>query len=175
MVSKIKVERSKAELRAARRRRTNERLAVEFLGNAATYALAGSYLIDFQPKDPPHELICHEFGTPRYYLFCHAFELLLKSFILSNGGDQSELRAIGHSLELALRRAKTLGYKPSDGVQTLISSLHPFHLGQDFRYTGGLYCTAPDETDLMPMFKIMHKQIEPLAIAAYQRSQLKVD
>lgn len=148
---------------------------MEFLGTAATYALAGSYLIDFQPSEPPYELACEEFGMPRYYLFCHAFELLLKSFILSNGGNQSELRKIGHSLEVALQRAEALGYEPSANVQNLISRLHIFHIDQAFRYETSFFCPPPDQTELMPTFKLMHEQVEPMAIAAYRRAHLKVD
>src|ERR1700730_1682276 len=88
---------------ATRQTMTNEAMALRFAHDGSNFTQAG--------KSLSNEV--KVFG-PRYHLLCHAFELLLKSYILASGGDQSELRAIGHKLNDALARAKELGFQPTD-------------------------------------------------------------
>ena len=76
--------------------------ALGFASDAEAYIGAARQLQDFK-----------SFG-PRYFLFCHALELLLKAQILATGGDQAELLKIRHDLEKAFNRAVELGYAPID-------------------------------------------------------------
>jgi hypothetical protein len=107
------------------------------------------------------------FHSARYYLFCHAFELILKSFILSAGEDQSKLFGVGHRLNEALAEATRLGYSPSDvGLASIVDWLHPFHEGNDFRYARGGYQMLPTAENILTAFKTAHLEIAPLARTA---------
>ncbi len=81
----------------------DEALSVRFAHDAENYAAAAMALDGLN------------FHNVRYHLFCHAFELILKSFILSAGAKRSVLFDVGHSLNDALAEAVELGYKPAHG------------------------------------------------------------
>jgi hypothetical protein len=59
-------------------KKSNELLAIGFANDSEAYIGAAQQLENFR-----------SFG-PRYFLFCHALELLLKAQILASGGDQKE-------------------------------------------------------------------------------------
>jgi hypothetical protein len=133
---------------------TNEALSIRFAGDAESYAMAAMTLTDFK------------FYSVRYHLFCQAFELILKSFILSAGADQRTTFKIGHNLKKALSTAVSLGYRPSHpDLDMLVDWLHPFHEGNDFRYARGGYQLLPTAEDLFAAFKVTHAEISPLARA----------
>jgi hypothetical protein len=135
----------------------DEALSVRFAHDAESYAAAAMALGDDV-----------KFHNVRYHLFCHAFELVFKSFILSAGGKQSVLFSIGHRLNDALAEAINRGYKPSHpGLDTLVDWLHPFHAEHDFRYARGGYQMVPTADDLMATFKTTHAEIAPMARANY--------
>ncbi len=135
----------------------DEALSVRFAHDAENYAAAAMALGDGT-----------KFHSVRYHLFCHAFELILKSFVLSAGGNQSVLFNIGHRLNDALAEAVKRGYKPShQGFDTLVDWLHPFHAEHDFRYARGGYQMLPTADDLLAAFKTADAEIAPLARAAY--------
>jgi hypothetical protein len=135
---------------------TNEALGVRFGSDAMHYAEAAMTL----KQD--------KFHSVRYHLFCQAFELILKSFILSVGEDQEVTFKIGHKLKKALSTAISLGYRPGrPDLTTIIDWLHPFHKGHDFRYARGGYQVLPTADDLMAVFKSSHAEISPLARSFY--------
>jgi hypothetical protein len=97
-------------------RKSNELLAVGFATDAEAYIGAAQQLESFR-----------SFGR-RYFLFCHALELLLKAQILATGADQEELFEIRHDLEKAYGRAIELGYTPADDrVKQIVVWLAPYH------------------------------------------------
>lgn len=64
--------------------------------------LSAAVLVGADPK--------YEISSVRYYLLGHSAELMLKAFLLANGVPLEELKTkIGHDLERALERAKSLG------------------------------------------------------------------
>ena len=133
-----------------------EALSVRFAQDGENYAAAAMVLDEFK------------FHRVRYHLFCHAFELILKSFILSAGAKESDVFRIGHRLNVAFTEAVKRGYKPGHPTfDTLVDWLHLFHVGHDFRYARGGYQLLPTEDDLLAAFTIAHAEIAPLARAAY--------
>lgn len=116
-----------------------------------------------------------QFFSVRYYLFSHAFELVLKSFILAKGGDEKKIRGINHSLKVAYDEAVKMGYTPrNQSLPELIDWLDPFHQHQDFRYGGpnGLVI-MPNTDQTMDIFKDTHSDILPLAKQFYARAKAR--
>jgi hypothetical protein len=134
----------------------NEPLAVGFANDAKAYIDAADQLEDFKVIGP------------RYFLFCHGLELLLKAQILATGGDRAELFAIRHDLEQAYDRAVQLGYQPADDrVKEIIVWLAPYHKHHTFRYKEPGYRTLPTGEDLTTILRSIHLDIEATARAAY--------
>jgi hypothetical protein len=111
--------------------------------NATPIKLARRYLIDAQAfhqaakeldqSDKPEV----KGAPPQHYLECHALELILKSFILSSGGTEREVRGIRHNLCKARTRAIELGLSPADpDTETLIKNLGPITMTTSFDTVG---------------------------------------
>jgi hypothetical protein len=111
MSKKPPIFRIKTVSRPVPERKTNELLAVGFANDAKAYIGAAHQLEDFS-----------SFG-PRYFLFCHALELLLKAQILATGADQEELFEIRHDLEKAYDRAIRAGGRSGEADRCLARSL----------------------------------------------------
>jgi hypothetical protein len=139
---------------------TNEELGLRFAHDASIFANAAKSLSDFRT-----------FG-PRYYLFCHAIELILKSYILSSGGDESELRKkIGHSLIKAFARAKKLGFVPAEkDLELFVKWLDRYHRYHEFRYPKRGVKRVPTAEDLIPVIEGTYKQVEAIATASYLKA-----
>jgi hypothetical protein len=134
-----------------------EGLCVRFAHDAENYAYAAMDLT----KD--------RFVHVRYHLFCHAFELILKSFVLSTGEERKIIYEIRHDLTKALDFALARGFtsaKQSD-LRLFVDWLSPFHDGYDFRYARGGFQQLPVAEDLLAIFKTVHAEIEPFARAYY--------
>jgi hypothetical protein len=143
--------------------KSNELMAVGYIRDAGGYADAAEQLVNFRNHNP------------RYFLFCHAIELALKSYILAAGGDQKELKTIRHDLQKAYDRARALGYKPTDpSVPDIVETLDPYHKDYTFRYKDktGLQI-LPNADELADAVKSMLNQIEPITRAAYLKTQKK--
>lgn len=139
--------------------RSNEHMAVRFAHDAETFTNAAKSLSDFRT-----------FG-PRYYLFCHAIELILKSYILASGGDQSELRDLGHNLVKAFKRAKELGFMPAEkDLKLFVDWLNPYHRDHEFRYPKQGFKQVPVAENLIPVIEGTHKQIEAVARNAFLKA-----
>jgi hypothetical protein len=137
--------------------KSNELLAVSYIGDAAAYADAAAELVNFRRSGP------------LYFLFCHALELALKAYILATGGNRKELKPIRHDLKKLYDRAIALGYRPSDPrIPEIVEWLEPYHSDFSFRYkeATGLR-VLPNPEELGTIFKILHNQIEPVTRAAY--------
>ncbi|MCC8963740.1 hypothetical protein H8A95_15830 [Bradyrhizobium sp. Pear76] len=138
---------------------TNEQLSVRFAYDSSSFAKAAGSLSDTEG-----------FG-PRYYLFCHSLELILKSYILASGGDQAELKGLGHKLNDSLVRAKALGFaSPTTDFDLFVDWLDPFHRSHDFRYATTGFKRVPTSEDLIRVLKAAHDQVEPVARASYLRA-----
>ncbi len=138
---------------------SNEHMAVRFAHDAETFTNAAKSLSDFRT-----------FG-PRYYLFCHAIELTLKSYILASGGDQSELRKLGHNLVKVFKRAKKLGFTPAEkDLKLFVDWLNPYHRDHEFRYPKLGFKRVPVAEDLIPVIEGTHKQITAIARNAFLKT-----
>ena len=52
-----------------------------------------------------------------YFLYHHAAELSLKSFLLTTGETSKSVKKLGHSIGVVLKKCITNGYSPSDDVR----------------------------------------------------------
>lgn len=132
-------------------------ICLRFTGYAQDYADAALELNEFK------------FVNVRYYLLGHAFELILKSYILSQGEPEKKIRKLNHSLIKAHDEAKALGYAPSDKrLRQIVEWLDPFHENQDFRYAGRSgHVILPTIEDALGVFKSTYADVLPLAKAFY--------
>jgi hypothetical protein len=75
---------------------------------------------------------------PVYYLFLHAVELALKSYLYSQGVDEGGLRKIGHDLETAWKEAVRLGIcelcSECEKLQECIQIIGPIYRGNKLEY-----------------------------------------
>src|SRR6476620_10380125 len=97
-------------------------LARGFLTDAEAYLLAAQKL-EQSLEGPP--------SSAEYYLACHSIELMLKAFILINGGTEDEVRKIRHDLLKAWERATELGLCPKDKrIGEVVTMLAPYHYSE---------------------------------------------
>ena len=75
---------------------------------------------------------------PVYYLFLHAVELSLKSYLHFRGVDESSIRRIGHDLETAWQQAVDLGIcdlcSQCQELQDCIEIIGPIYRGNQLEY-----------------------------------------
>lgn len=136
---------------------TNEEMAVRYTGDAKSFAQAAAAL-----RDVDH-------FAPRYFLICHAFELILKAAILATGGSQEELwKELGHDLDACWKRAADLGYTASHpDAHGVVYWLSDFHKDHAFRYRKTGYITVPRAEDVIDIFESVHAEIAKVTRAAY--------
>jgi hypothetical protein len=79
--------------------------------NVGGLSLAHSYLGDAEGYLSAARLLDEHAGqfSPKFFLLCHAIELVLKAFILAKGGTEKETKKIKHDLIAAWSRAVALG------------------------------------------------------------------
>ena len=107
------------------------------------------------PTGPPY--------WPRYFLLCHAIELVLKAYLALYGFTQNELQnEVGHNQKL-LDKAIELGLQISQSAQNEIKLLSEAHKKHWPRY--------PRE-DAKPAFIISH--FEPYVEELFDAVRLKV-
>lgn len=93
-------------------------------------------------------------GSPTFYLFCHAIELVLKAYLLKNGMQLKELagRSYGHDLIALLSRAKKEGiyrYSPtSKRIWPNIAVLNRAYHAKDFEYPADGFRKVVDTREL---------------------------
>ena len=75
---------------------------------------------------------------PVYYLYYHAVELALKSYIYFINQDENELKTIGHNLESAWFKALKMGvaeiYPENQELQQCIKMINPLYKGKELEY-----------------------------------------
>lgn len=72
-----------------------------------------------------------------FFLFGHAIELALKSFLIGQSVPEDELRRLGHDLEACLDRARKCGgfeVHLSEDDHATIAALNPYYRGKEFEY-----------------------------------------
>ena len=83
---------------------------------AHSYAsMAGAF------RTSSNSLDCTHPEAPIYFLYYHALELYLKSFLVSQGVSEGELRSreLGHNLDALLKKSEVLGLKVSPQVSNI--------------------------------------------------------
>jgi hypothetical protein len=81
---------------------------------------------------------------PKYFLYCHAIELVLKAYLLAKGQTERECVKLGHDIGGALRTAKPHGLVLSDLHTGIVESLSREHNRPfSFRYFNKLGWAAP--------------------------------
>ena len=96
---------------------------------AEEYLQAASRLSEGLPKI--------EISMPAYFLFCHAIELALKSFLISQGCTEKGLREIGHDLETAMDEAlkhEAFDMHISDRQKAVLRHVNPYYRGKQLEY-----------------------------------------
>jgi hypothetical protein len=131
-----------------------------------THLLAAAMLSDAKPYLKAARALENEqaIWSPRYFLLCHAIELILKSYLASRGATQKELKDLGHNMLKTYARARKLGLTPSDARTTeIIRWLSPFHKDLVFRYRkghGSVQLPAPN--DLTDVVSSLIDQVDPI-------------
>ncbi len=115
------------------------------------------------------------FGVPMvaYFLFCHAIELGLKSFLIGQGWSDSQLRNLGHDLKGTLAAAEAHpDFKVSltEEDRETILMLSSYYKSKEFEYlyTGSIQLPALDQVE-ETCYRLL-KQIRPLAWRAASSS-----
>jgi hypothetical protein len=110
---------------------------------------------------------------PTYYLYCHAIELALKSFLHFKGMDEKGLRNIGHNLIKAWNECSSYGIKElvdnHQILQECISIMSSQYMGKGFEYGDKGYKSLPDLDQL-------HEALQNILISldTYFRSNISV-
>jgi hypothetical protein len=76
-------------------------------------------------------------SMPAYFLYGHAIELALKSFLISQGTTAGRLKRIGHDLEEAMRIAcmsDAFDIHLSDKHKAVVRMLNPYYRGKELEY-----------------------------------------
>jgi hypothetical protein len=137
-------------------------LAVALLTGATSYLKAARAL----PCAPA-------IWSPQYFLLCHAIELILKSYLASQGATEKELRQLGHKMLRAYSRARKKGFSPSDArTAEIIRWMSPFHEDLVFRYrkTGTGFVQLPAPNDLADVVSSLIHQVDRIV-----RGQLRAN
>lgn len=113
------------------------------------WALARSYLA---AADVLMEQGRTDTYLPSIFLLCHALELGLKSYLLSVGFCDSQLRGIGHDLVKCLSEAEARGltghlrFSPSERDD--LSRINEYYEGKELEYAFGTAKTFPSVEQL---------------------------
>lgn len=113
--------------------------AGHLIGAKALAATAREDAMRTAANDVEQTVFNGKYSASIHLLIGFAFELLLKSAFILNGGNARELsvRGIGHDLLLALDKAEGVGFTSSDPRLRLIAErLRESHLSHQFRYGG---------------------------------------
>ena len=71
---------------------------------------------------------------PRYFLACHAVELVMKAFLLKMGVSEDETQSLKHDLIAILERSIAVGLKVDNQIKSDIAELNIVHNGFWHRY-----------------------------------------
>ena len=141
--------------------RTKVGIARGYLTDAEAFLIAAKTLERSRSKT-----ISFAFG-PKYYLACHAIELILKSYILVSGGSKRALFNIRHDLVGLLNRSTELGLKPKDKrTKHFVNVLGHYHLDHRFRYRKTGLVFVVDAKAMCKVTGNLINQIGPIVNAA---------
>ena len=88
------------------------------------------------------------YPIPLYYLYAHALELALKSYIDFFCQDEKTLRAIGHDIEKALASATEHGiekvFEPNDRFKAIVTGLNRIYKEKSLEYHRSGLWEQPD-------------------------------
>ncbi len=136
----------------------NPLLALDFLERAREFMRAYETLPEL--GRPPE--------WPRYFLFCHAIELVLKAFLAYQGYSQKELIDIfGHDLEALLAKSIDLGLQLSApqtrGNIGLLNEAHAKYWPRYPRETAApVFVIEQFEPDAQDLFTAVFRAIIPM-------------
>lgn len=113
------------------------------------WALARSYL---SAADVLMEQGRTDTYLPSIFLLCHALELGLKSYLLSVGASESQLRGIGHNLVACLSEVEARGlskhflFSPTERDD--LSRINEYYERKELEYASGTAKTFPSVEQL---------------------------
>ena len=94
----------------------------------------------------------HIYPKPLYYLYTHALELALKSYIDFFCQNEKTLKAIGHDIEKALASATKNGigkvFQPNDNFKAVVTNLNPIYKQKSLEYHRTGLWQQPDPADV---------------------------
>lgn len=135
--------------------RTN---ALGLLGFAHSYWVAAVTLQN-TPRSDPHR------NAPVDYLYYHAIELYLKSFLRLKDVSLSQLRRISHRIDRLYDAAVECGLTDKEGSRELAALINLHYLPARYLSTG-IY-TVPTHPALWDMCKTLHNEITPQVDGAW--------
>jgi hypothetical protein len=114
-----------------------------------------------------------ELGFAMYFLFVHALEMLLKSFLAANDESKKTLVEYGHRLESLLERCTALGMPEVPDLAPYVSHFAEMNRHHDFRYPSGYNLTVPRAADCLEIYRHAREQILPVVARANMDAQLQ--
>jgi hypothetical protein len=113
-----------------------------------------------------------ELGFAMYFLFVHALEMLLKSYLAANGVSKKCIKSYNHKLERLLERCKVLGLQDLPDLALYVSHFAEMNRHHDFRYPSGYVLTVPRPVDCLEIYRHAREQIMPVVVRANLDAQL---
>lgn len=135
--------------------RTN---AIGLFNFAHTYWVSAASLQD-SPRKVTHP------DAPVYYLYYHAIELYLKSFLRLKGFTVKQVRQAGHDAVHLCHEAQAAGLSLDEYATAVISTIPRNYLPARYIQTG--YRSGAYPSDLWGVCHLLHARIEPLVNEAY--------
>lgn len=108
-----------------------------------------------------------------YFLFVHALEMLLKSYLAANGEPKKCIRNHGHNLESLLNKATAIGLPSVPDLAPYVEHFAEMNRNNDFRYPSGYNLTVPKPADCLEIYRHSRGQIEPIVTRANIDAQLQ--
>ena len=110
---------------------------------------------------------------PSYYLFAHALELYLKSFLAASDQPKSRLKALGHRLPDLLAECNKYGLPPVADLSACVGNLSEMTSDHDLRYPSGYIITLPDSALFLRISADLRAGIERFVRGAYIRATVQ--
>lgn len=140
-----------------------ERTTAMGLFNFAHSYWVSAAVLGRTPRDATHK------DAPVEYLYYHAIELYLKSFLRLKGYTLQRLKALGHSLPKLHNAAISHGLLADAEDREVISLIPDNYLSS--RYIRSGFFTKASPEALWGVCRLLHEDIEPIMNAAYNMSR----
>ncbi|WP_143131985.1 hypothetical protein [Methylobacterium sp. 174MFSha1.1] len=104
-----------------------------------------------------------------YFLFAHALELILKSYLVACGVTKKELREkkLGHNIENIYKKCAENNIGHIDRLQQLVERFHDMTCGDELRYPRHLIIKLPLPSECANITRNAISKIEPTVSYAY--------